>query len=566
METPADPTARAEGASEEPAEPARLGPRNSLLLWVLFAVVAFPLYDPALSGPLHGDDYLYLNQPFMQTVSGDTLAAILDPFGDPAIRTTNYAPVHLYAHVLQGVVLGGYDNLRAMHSVNVVLHALNATLLAALFNACAIPLGLSIAAGLLFLVHPANVEAVAWVTQLKTLLAFAFGMTALLLHGRRPALGVVAFALALLSKPIAVCVLPAALLLEWVDGYGPEGRGRHLGWLGAWALVFLLSSLPAFGAFQHANQFYAGHVVGMERFFQAVAIVGRYAVLALTGRGGSISHEPDPPESLLDPWFLGGSVALAVVVWVCVQALRRRHAAVPWLALAAAAYAPVAQVFPFRYPMADRYLYFVLAGLLGAAATAIAPRLGSAFREWRASETRSLPPVLIAAAVGVAALALVLGVQTQRRAQVWRSLTAITTDAAMNYPNGTQAALLRGIASINRGDPNGALDALEDARARGYVEVNYMLSDPAWASLHGHPRFVNLVHSMARWWIAQWAPLESPIQLELADLGQMYLIVGELENAERTFERALATKGSADPAALQAALDNVRRLRAVGYP
>ena len=40
------------------------------------------------------------------------------------------------------------------------------------------------------------------------------------------------FALALLSKFIAVCVLPAMVLFEWVGAFGPTGRTRRLRWLG----------------------------------------------------------------------------------------------------------------------------------------------------------------------------------------------------------------------------------------------------------------------------------------------------------------------------------------------
>jgi hypothetical protein len=548
------------GDADEEISP--IGLRAALLLWVVFAGVALFLYGPALSGPPHGDDFLYLDKPFMQEFTLENAVAILQPRGEPAKVTTNYAPVHLFAHLLENEVFGGYGDWRLLHSVNVVLHALNAVLLVALLSAVAVPLPMSVAAGSLFLLHPADVEAVAWITQLKTTLAFAFSMAALLLYPRRPALACVAFALALLSKFIAVCVLPAMILFEWVGVFGPTGRTRRLRGLGASTLILLLCSVPALGAFQHSGQFLPYALGGMERLQKAVAIVAHYAVLVVTGLGASINHEPKSPTSLLDPWWLGGLAILAALLWVGVTALRRRHPALPWLAFAAAAYAPIAQIFPFKYPMADRYLYFVLAGLLGAAAVTATPWLSRALREVRLEARRpALLAPLLAATIGIAALAIVFADQTRRRAEVWRSLETIVIDAALNYPDGQQAAILDALGSINRGDPNGALDALEAARERGYVEVMNVLQEPAWTVLHGHPRFVALVHEMARWWIQQKEAIDEPNQFELIELGQLYLIIGDLERSERSLERALAMEGTADPAFIRERLENTRRLR-----
>jgi hypothetical protein len=544
------------------AEFSRIDLRASLILWVVFAGVALFLYGPALGGPLHGDDFFYLDNPFMQELTLENALAILDPMGEPAKVTTNYAPVHLFAHLLENAAFGGYGDLRLLHSVNVVLHALNAALLVALVSALAVPLPVSIAAGTLFLLHPANVEAVAWVTQLKTTLAFAFSMSALLLYPRRPGLACVAFAMALLSKFIAACVLPAMVLFEWVGVFGTTGRTNRLRCLGASTLILALCAIPSLSAFQHSGQFLPVPLEEMERLQRAVAIVARYAVLVVTGLGASINHEPKLPTSLLDPWWLGGLAMLGVLVGTGVAAVRRRHPALPWLAFAAVAYAPIAQVFPFKYPMADRYLYFVLPGLLGAAAVTASPWLNRAWREVRQEVRRPFPVVvLLAAAIGTAALSMVFADQTHRRAEVWRSLTAIVTDAAMNYPHGQQAAILYALASINRGDPNGALDGLEAARARGYVEVRAILSEPAWGALHGHPRFVALVHEMTHWWIEQKEAIDEPNQFELIELAQLYLIVGELEKSEQSWERALAAEGSADPAFISGQLEHVRRLR-----
>jgi hypothetical protein len=542
---------REEGLTEEGAADSspQMGLRGFLLLWLLFGGIAFSVYAPALRGPLHGDDLIILLQPFMQGLTLPNVVAIIDPSGEPASTTANYAPVHLIAHLLEGFSFGGYSNPLPLHVVNVILHALNAALLALLVSRFSVPLAAGIAVGLLFLLHPANVEAVARVWR------------------RRPGLATFGFALALLSKPVAACLLPAAVLLEWVGVPGQAGRVRRVAWLGVWTLIFLLYALPELGAFQHAGQFRAVDEPGaMPRMQQAVAIVARYVVLGATGWGASISHEPDLPSSLLDRWWLAGLVAIGVLGWVCVAALRRRHPAAPWLGMAAAAYLPVAQILPFRYPMADRYLYFVLAGLLVALVIAATPLLERSLRAFREGGVRATPAWFPVVAVVCAALCVGFAFGANRRAVVWGAATSIAVDAAQHYPNGTQAAILRALYSMNRGDLNGAVAALETARARGYLELTTLASDPLYAPLRGHPRFAALLSDMADWWIRHLEALDTPTQLELLNLAQVYLMIGDLEGAERSYERALAREGSTDPRLVRAYLEEVRRLRSASQP
>src|SRR6266545_91540 len=88
------------------------------------------------------------------------------------------------------------------HLVNVVLHAAVAVLLLLVLARTTGQLWASLGAALLFGVHPLTVEAVAWVSERKTVLSAALGMAT-----------VAALALAsLLAKP-GLVVLPILLLL-----------------------------------------------------------------------------------------------------------------------------------------------------------------------------------------------------------------------------------------------------------------------------------------------------------------------------------------------------------------
>ena len=115
------------------------------------------------------------------------------------------------------------------HLHNVALHAANAALLALLAAAMCGKSGAFVALfALAWAVHPLRCEAVCWIAERKELLAVFFMLAAFLFFWRGGAaaylLSLSCFALALLSKPVAVS-LPAALLAcDWGVRRRPFGR------------------------------------------------------------------------------------------------------------------------------------------------------------------------------------------------------------------------------------------------------------------------------------------------------------------------------------------------------
>ena len=76
----------------------------------------------------------------------------------------NYSPVQLLLHATVWELFG--DWTPAHHVTNCVLHAVASLLLVVLFARCGVPRPAALLAGVFFLLHPANVEAVAWISQL----------------------------------------------------------------------------------------------------------------------------------------------------------------------------------------------------------------------------------------------------------------------------------------------------------------------------------------------------------------------------------------------------------------
>ncbi|MGH9642795.1 MAG: hypothetical protein ACRD3Q_10235, partial [Terriglobales bacterium] len=122
----------------------------------------------------------------------------------------NWHPLTWLSHMADCQMFG--LNPGPHHLVNVALHALNALLLFLLLQRATGAVWRSFLVAALFAVHPLNVETVAWVAQRKSLLCTLFSLLTFAAYGwyvRRPdwkkyLVIVVSFALALMSKPMAV--------------------------------------------------------------------------------------------------------------------------------------------------------------------------------------------------------------------------------------------------------------------------------------------------------------------------------------------------------------------------
>ena len=188
---------------------------RTALLATALVLTALLLYYPVHSYPfcnLDDSGYVYNN-------------SRVGPLDWPAIKWTfthpfilNYDPLTLIAHSVN-VQLFQLDS-GAHHEVNAVLHGVDAALLFWLLTLATGFTGRSLMVAALFAIHPINVENVAWISELKTLLSTAFFFLAVGAYGwyarhpkrHRMMLVTFFFALGLMAKP-QVITLPFVLLL-----------------------------------------------------------------------------------------------------------------------------------------------------------------------------------------------------------------------------------------------------------------------------------------------------------------------------------------------------------------
>jgi tetratricopeptide (TPR) repeat protein len=529
------------GAPQTPCDPAgtdRLSLFHAVLLWCAFAAISLAVLEPALRGAFINDDFpLVVNHPYLNPFNQENLIAILDPFGGAAIHGLNYAPVMPLLHALEKALFGS-DTL-GYHVVNALIHALGCVLLVALLIATRVPRLAALLGGLVFAVHPANLEAVAWISQLKTDVALAFALGAVLSQRRHPALALALFALGLLTKASAMAALPMAAALSW----SRRDAGRQWVWLAGWVVVAGLYAIPELSA-QVAIEAspYPDRWVQIRSIF---SFWGRYLAMAATSYGVSAFQEPGPVDSIFDPWWIGGLLAAALLAWRTIAALRARRAEAAYWILAAASFGPISQIWPFMHPMADRYLYFILPGLIGGsllAAMEFRTRWCGAIsdRETRIRWT-SIATRLVA--LSTALVVIAFGIRSHARAGLWREEVLLLQSAALRYPDGANASYYRALLAAQRRDAETAVGELRAAAAISLGHMARFSADPRFEPISREPVFHELIDEIAGRWIefAHSRGLET--QTWLRSTGQAHRVRGEYREAIDCFERALRLGG-----------------------
>jgi len=508
----------------------------------IFTLAALVVYWPSLGGPYMFDDIHYVaTNIWVRDLDATRLLELLDPWGAPALIVENYAPVNLLLH--SAVVWFAGDAFVVHHAVNLLLHALASVLVVLVLRRAGVPDVAAIVAGAFFLLHPANVEAVAWISQLKTTSSLVLVLWALLAFERFPLPSAGLFAAALLAKASAVFALPALavfLFCLW-RREGERPSPRYTAGLALWAGVLVVFVVVELAVFTRLNAMPPGGVPDdpLVQVRTALGILPHYLLMATTGLGLSAFHQPPHVISWTDPrWILGASAAILIGIRA-LRALVRGDTEAAFWAWVIVAYLPISQLFPFRYPIADRYLYPVLPGLLGAALLAFKGPLTKLLG------TRG-PPQWVCGVLVVAGLTA-FAFEARPRANLWRHPLFVLQDAARNYPDSDSAHLLIAGEQTRAGERDAAVRSLRLAYERGIESHGGFARNPCFSTLTDLPEFQQLIHEMAGQHVRRLHARGELIQVEYLGLVEAHLARGEHDLARRAAEQGLAVGGSFSP-------------------
>jgi len=198
-------------------------------------------------------------------------------------------------------------------------------------------------------------------------------------------------------------------------------------------------------------------------------------------------------------------------------------------------------VIPLPFPMADRYLYFIMPGLIGAVLLAGREHIDELLERFASRfEARVVYKVLIGLMIGVIAL---FAVRVHQRAAVWQTGFSMMADAEKNYPQGmaAQTRIARRLAVA--GDAEGAVRALRAARARGYNRLDHLLSERGYDRIRSSAVFDALVNELAIEWIERYEKIDQPDQYEYRVMAQAYVVLDDLDTAIRRIEAGIEVKG-----------------------
>lgn len=449
---------------------------NTAIALGLFAATLW-LYAPAGSHAFVSyDDTIYivenpnLRAPLDASAVWRAFASVYESNWIPLTWLSLHADYRIYGPAPSG-----------FHWTNVALHAASSALLFLAFWTLTSARLASALLAAVFAAHPLHVESVAWATERKDTLCGLFWMATLLVYphyvrastGRTRVLGYIAtslaLALALLSKPMAV-TLPFALLL--LD-FWPLARMRRDGTSGApqlrefarvvaeklpWFAMAGAASLVTLSVQESSGAMAHGDLLPLEvRLTNALDAIRWYGVASLVPSGLAVFY----PHPLVHPraaLWLGSAVALVLGIGVALQQSRKRPYGLVGLLWFLGTLVPVlGLVQAGLQSRADRYMYLPQIGL---ALVAI----------WGARELANTS-ARRAVAVGVASIVVIgLAVGTRSQLAHWRDTRALF-QRALDVTQDNYLAL-NGLAVEKR--EAGELAAAE-ADARAALRIK-----PAW--------------------------------------------------------------------------------------
>jgi tetratricopeptide (TPR) repeat protein len=344
----------------------------------------------------------------------------------------NWFPLTWLSHMADVELFG--MSAGAHHLDSLILHALSALLLFALFRRMTGARWPSALVACLFALHPLHIESVAWVAERKDVLSGLFWMLTLLAYvgyvarpGRgRYLLTLTLFGLGLMAKSMIVTLPLVLLLLDWwpLGRWDPAaGRRSALARLGPLVRekIPLLALSAAVSVITFVVQQSAGAVASADavplggRLVNAVVSYAIYLREMIWPARLAIFYPLRPVETST---VVAAAFVVAAISVVVVRAARRRpYLAVGWLWYLGTLVPVIGLIQVGSQSHADRYTYIPSIGITVAAAWGLADLA----RRW---------PRYRMVVAGVAVTACVAaGVATWRQLPYWQDSESLFTRA-----------------------------------------------------------------------------------------------------------------------------------------
>jgi hypothetical protein len=457
---------RAASRAQEPGSGPRWHRADTVVLALILLWVAVCYGQTLGFGFVNWDDFdLVLKNPL-----------VIDPTSVPFLHrlTTPEAgypiPVTSLSYRIE-YLLAGFDHPWLQHGVNVLIHLASVALLFRLVRTVGLRAPAAALATTLFGLHPAAAEPVSWLTGRKDLLALFFSLltVALALPGspsrRARVLRSLTFVLAILSKPVAVAMVPLLVLLSAAKK-GPLPWPRRLLWAMRANLPEIAITVALVPIAYATHRAFGGLREGEEvasSLRMAWYGAGAHLAIATGLEPPCVRHFLKTVPPPFTPRF-DTLPALAVVAFLAVLRLRDRALrtlALVGMAAALFAYLPSSGLVPMRRFIADSYIYPALPGL-GLVVGALFENLLAILPSRLALLRRALVP---AVAIGLGLLSIPSSGRFRTTGDLW-------ADAMEVHPDLWQPCRNWAVAMQERAGPEKTLQATDHCIAR-FGEANF---------------------------------------------------------------------------------------------
>jgi protein O-mannosyl-transferase len=410
------------------------------------AAIATAAFLPSIAGGFVYDDHRF----YEENAALTRWSILWRAFTDPASQTADasydglWRPLRTLSFAVDRALFG----LAAWgpHLVNVLLHGAATALLFALLRRLGASTNAAFLGAVLYALHPAQAECVAWISSRGDLLAILFVLAALVLElTGRGKLAVAAGAVALLAKGDQALVWPALVVLAFAFAGKRISSGLRRGAVAALVVLGYLAARSAAGV-EFSQE--GGLGLGPARADRLAAMLAHQTWFAAFPVG-SVFDWQMPPDACPWPAKLVASATIAAAVW---QPTRRMAL---WFLVALVPTLFVQAFVPLNILVADRFLLFALPALAIAAA--------------RLVDSAGALPALFAV--------VSFGALTEQALPRWtedRTLFEATARASSDHP---RAEHYLGLEAMRRGELDEAVRHLESAvRSDDSAKTNYHLA------------------------------------------------------------------------------------------
>lgn len=402
-----------------------------LLPVLVIAVVTLATFAGALRNGFLLDDVpcVVENPAFRDIRDIPTIFRSDDAIGTPE-HNPYYRPLTTLTFALDRFLHGPAP--RGYHATNIILHLVVSILVYLAAARISASRRSAFFAALLFAIHPAHAEPVAYISARADLLCGLGMAAALLAHlrwretasGRDLAISVACYAVASFSKSIAV-VFPALLAIHALSL--EPGKRRWLAAVLPYAAVAMLF-LAVREYVLVVKSWEGSYPLGIRLSNTGLFLV-KYLRNALFPFGLRLFYDIPVRPSLLEPSVLSAWSIIAAIAFFAAATVRRHTAAVFGTAWFFACLLPVCGLIGIFYPspMADRYMYVPLIGLALASASLFDRIPAGAFR---AGARSPLGGVLLILAAGMASTTAIRIADWRGPLTYWQSAEGDTPGSA----------------------------------------------------------------------------------------------------------------------------------------